>query len=82
MCAHYYATYSNYARGVCVFVHRSLQFRLMEVKTDRGGRIVFLHVYIANVAFVIVGLYIPPPLISHYCILFCNRPLSTGSLMS
>lgn len=46
---------------VSVLVHRSLQFRLVEVKTDRGGRYVLLNAYIANIAFVMVGLHLLHP---------------------
>ena len=37
--AHYHAPYSNYARGVSILVHRSLPFRLLDVKLDPGGQI-------------------------------------------
>lgn len=57
---HYHATYSNYAR-VSVLVHRSLQFCLVECKTDLGSKYVLLNTYIADTAFVIVDLYLLPP---------------------
>ena len=59
--AHYHATYSNYARGVSVLVHRSLPFQLLDVKLDPGGRYVLLHALISGIPIVLVGVYLPPP---------------------
>lgn len=62
VCAHYHATYSNYARGVSVLVHRSLAFQLITVKTDPGGRYVIVHALIGGTPYIIiVGIYLPPP---------------------
>lgn len=47
-----------YARGVSILIHRSLQFQLLEVKTDPDGRYVLLHALMLGV---IVDLCLPPP---------------------
>lgn len=60
VCAHYYASYSAYTRGVSVLVHRSLPFQLLAVRTNPGGRYVLVHALIAGTPYVIAGVYLPP----------------------
>lgn len=69
--------------GVSVLVHSSLQFCLVEVKTDPEGKYLLLHTYIADTVFVIVGLYLLPPAytVYHYCILLCIWLHNMGFLM-
>lgn len=57
---YYHATFSSYARGVSVLVHKALSFALLDLHLDPEGRFVVLHAVVANVPMVIVGLYIPP----------------------
>lgn len=59
---HYYnATFSSYARGVSILIHKNLTFTLLDLHLDPEGRYVAMHAVIANMPMVIVGLYIPPP---------------------
>lgn len=58
---HYHSTFSTYARGVSILVHKTVPFRLLEVKTDKEGRYVILYANIYDKNVVLVGLYIPPP---------------------
>lgn len=58
---HYHATYSNYARGVSVLIHRSLNFEPLDVIIDPEGRYVVMHAIIDTLDVVLVGLYLPPP---------------------
>lgn len=58
---YYHATYSGYARGVSILVHKSLTYELLDVKIDPEGRFVLLHVVIDTHEMLIVGVYIPPP---------------------
>lgn len=58
---HFHATYSGYSCGVSILIHKSLNFELLDVKLDPGGRYVLLHACIETVEMVVVGLYLPPP---------------------
>lgn len=58
---YYHATYSCYARGVSILVHKSLTFKFIDVKTDSGGRYVLLHAIVDTLELLIVGIYIPLP---------------------
>lgn len=57
--AHYHSTFSNYARGVSILVHKSLPLQIMNIRTDPGGRFVIIHVVVYTKQMVLVGLYIP-----------------------
>lgn len=56
---YYHATYSSYARGVSILIHKSLTYELLDVKLE--SRYVLLHVIIDALELLIVGIYIPPP---------------------
>lgn len=58
---YHHATYSEYAWGVSILIHKSLVYDLLAVKIDPEGRYVLLHVVIDAVEMLILGLYIPPP---------------------
>lgn len=58
---YYHATYSSYARGVSILIHKSLTFEFLDVNLDPGGRYVLLHAIIDTLEMLIVGIYIPPP---------------------
>lgn len=58
---HYQSTYSNFARGVSILVHKSIPFRLLDLVLDSGGRYVLLHAQVCSMKWVIAGLYLPPP---------------------
>lgn len=58
---HYHATHSNYAQGVSVLVHKSLNFEPLNVVTDPEGRYVLIHARIDMIEMVLAGLYLPPP---------------------
>lgn len=57
---YHHATYSGYARGVTILVHKSLTYELLYVKIDPEGRYVVLHVIIDTLEMLIVRIYIPP----------------------
>lgn len=56
-----HATYSSYARGVSILLHKSLLCSIETVITDPGGRylVVILEVYSHRLA--LANIYIPPP---------------------
>lgn len=56
---HYHSTFLTMLGGVSVLVHETLPFQLIEVKTGPAGRYVILHALIAEIAFVILALYLP-----------------------
>lgn len=58
---HFHATHSGYSRGVSILIHKSLNFELLDVKLDPGGKYVLIHAYIETVEMVVVGIYLPPP---------------------
>lgn len=58
---HFHATHSGYSRGVSILIHKSLQFELLDVKLDPGGRYILIHAIIDTVEMVLVGIYLPPP---------------------
>lgn len=60
-CHYYHATYSSFAQGVSVLIHKSLTYELLDVKVDPEGSYVLLHVVIDTMEMIILGLYIPPP---------------------
>lgn len=44
----------------------SINFELLDVKTDPEGRYVLLHAIIDNVDVLILGIYMPPPRLQFY----------------
>lgn len=58
---HYHATYTNYARGVSILIHKSLNFEPLDMLIDPEGRYIIIHANIEALAMVIVGVYLPPP---------------------
>lgn len=62
VCAHYHASYSNYARGGQCSGAQILSNSWPLELIGGGGRYVLLHALIEWSPYVIVGIYLPPPL--------------------
>lgn len=73
-----HASYSTYARGVSILVHKSLPCVIDAVHTDLLGKFVILVLTLWQQRYVFVGIYVPPPFkpeilytilerITHYC---------------
>ena len=56
-----HSSYSTYARGVSLLVHRSVPWKCFQKKVDPEGQYVFVQAQVYDIPFVILGIYNPPP---------------------
>ena len=62
-----HATYSTYARGVSILIHKNFPCVIEEVRADPLGKYVILVFTLWAQRYIIVNLYIPPPSHLPYC---------------